>query len=55
MKYLVYNVVAILLILLAAYMVYADKQNYGWVIFAALLCAVVPRTSNSKDENEDDD
>ena len=38
MKHLFYNAVAILLVLLASYMVYADKPYYGWVIVAAIVC-----------------
>jgi len=52
MKYLFYNVVAILLVLLAAYMVYADKSNYGWVIFAALICAVGPTCTSKSGKKE---
>lgn len=38
MKILAFNIVAILLIILAGFMVYTNKPNYGWVIFAAMLC-----------------
>jgi uncharacterized membrane protein YccC len=31
------NVIAIMLILLAGYMIYADKPYWGWVLVSALL------------------
>jgi hypothetical protein len=37
------NAIAIILASLACYMVYTDKKGYGWVIFAALICAVYPK------------
>lgn len=45
MKFFWYNLVPILLIMLTAYMIAFDKQYWGWVLVAALLCAVVPKTS----------
>ena len=48
MKFIGYNFVSILLIILAGYMVYADKPNWGWVIFAALLVAVMPASKSDK-------
>ena len=48
MRFIGYNFVSILLIILAGYMVYADKPNWGWVIFAALLVAVMPASKNDK-------
>lgn len=36
------NVVAIILALLACYMVYADKPYYGWVILASVITVVTP-------------
>lgn len=50
-----YNIIPILLIMLAGYMVYADKPYYGWVIVAALLTTVVPTSKKSNDDDEDDD
>jgi len=49
MQFIGYNFVSILLIILSAYMVYADKPNYGWVIFCALLTTVMP-SSNKKND-----
>ena len=54
MKLIGYNFIAILLVLLAAYMVYANKPYWGWVIFSALLVTVLP-ASNKPDEKDDDD
>lgn len=48
MKFIGYNFVPILLVLLAGYMIYADKSNWGWVIFAAMIMAVVPSTDKNK-------
>ncbi len=51
MKFIGYNFISVLLIILAGYMVYTDKSNWGWVIFAALLCASVPKyKKNDKDK-----
>lgn len=58
MRFIGYNFVAILLILLASYMVYANKPYWGWVIFAALLITVFPSSEKRDDdeiENDDDD
>lgn len=52
MKFIAYNIIALALIALAAYMVYTDKPNYGWVIFAAIVCAVFP-SNNSNDKDND--
>jgi hypothetical protein len=42
MKLLLINIVPILLVLLAGYMVYVNKPYYGWVIFAAVVTVVYP-------------
>jgi hypothetical protein len=48
MRFIGYNFVAVLLVLLAAYMVYADKPYYGWVIAAAVSIVVVPESIPTK-------
>jgi len=47
MKFIGYNIISILLIALAGYMVYADKPKWGWLIFAALLVTVIPNINNN--------
>lgn len=37
MKYLIIGLTPITLLIIAGYMVYADKPYYGWVIVVALL------------------
>lgn len=49
-----YNMVPILLVLLAGFMVYDNRPNYGWVIVAALLITVVPSSHNTDDEDDED-
>lgn len=39
MKYATHNIIPILLILLTGYMIYADKDGWGWILFVALLYA----------------
>lgn len=52
MKFIQYNIVSVLLVLIAGYMIYADKPNWGWVIFAALIAHVAPSyIEESEDEN----
>jgi len=50
MRFIGYNFVPILLVFLASYMVYADKPNYGWVIFAAILLSVMPSSNDDKND-----
>jgi hypothetical protein len=42
------NLVAVILAALAFYMVANDKPNYGWVIFAAIICVAYPSHNKSK-------
>jgi len=59
MKYISYNAVAILLILISAYMIYADKENWGWIMLAGIFCSVTPtlggsaKNRNNNEENVD--
>lgn len=48
MRFIGYNFVSILLVLLAGYMIYADKPNWGWVIFAAMMFTVTPSNEKNK-------
>lgn len=48
MRFIAYNVVAILLIALAAYLIYLNRGGWGWCIFAALLVTVFPGGTNKK-------
>lgn len=48
MRFIGYNFVSILLVLLTSYMVYADKESWGWVLFAALLTVVMPSSDKNK-------
>jgi hypothetical protein len=50
MKWIGYNIVALALVALSAYMIYDHRSGYGWVIFAALVCTVVP--DNDKPSNK---
>ena len=61
MRYISYNLVSILLILISAYMIYADKDYWGLVMLAGILTSVTPSytsskekssTSNNKEESE---
>lgn len=54
MKYISYNAVAILLILISAYMIYADKDNWGWVMLAGIFCSVTPTLSGSGKSKDND-
>jgi hypothetical protein len=38
------NILPIILALLACYMVYADKDGWGWVLFAAILITAYPKS-----------
>jgi hypothetical protein len=49
MKWIYYNIVAVCLVALAAYLIYQDKEGWGWVVFAALCVTVTPKTDD--DEN----
>jgi hypothetical protein len=44
MKWIAYNVVPILLICLAGAMIFTNKHDWGWVLFAGLLFAIFPST-----------
>lgn len=44
------NIIPILLILLAAYMVYADNPYWGWVLVAAILTTSSITFHEKKDE-----
>ena len=48
MKYIEYNIIPILLVLLAVYMVVYDKPFWGWVLFIAMIMTVVPNGSDKK-------
>jgi hypothetical protein len=51
MKWISFNFVSICLLGLAAYLIYLNRSGWGWVVFAALLLAVVPVSkSDEKDE-----
>lgn len=47
MRFIGYNIIPILLVLLSGYMIYADKSNWGWLIGAALIFAVFPSSENN--------
>lgn len=51
MKYISYNLVSILLILISAYMIYADKDYWGLVMLAGILTSVTPRYTGSKEKS----
>jgi len=48
MNWIFYNIVPILLIGLAAAMIFTDKPHWGWVLVAGLLFAVSPSSEKSK-------
>jgi hypothetical protein len=50
MKYISYNLVSILLILISAYMIYADKDDWGWVMIGGIICNVTPSFTNNTRE-----
>lgn len=51
MKYISYNLVSIRLILISAYMIYADKNYWGLVMLAGVLTSVTPRYTSSKEKS----
>lgn len=51
MKYISYNLVSILLILISAYMIYADKDYWGLVMLAGIVTSVTPRYTSSKEKS----
>lgn len=51
MKYISHNLVSILLILISAYMIYADKDYWGLVMLAGILTSVTPRYTSSKEKS----
>jgi hypothetical protein len=53
MKMLSFNAVPILLILLAGFLAYSNKPGWGWVVGAAVVLAVFPTSSESKEEETD--
>lgn len=57
MKFVWYNLIPILLIILAGYLIYLNRDGWGWCVFGAICCTVYPsgqvtKTSDTKD-NED--
>lgn len=48
MRFIAYNIVAIMLVLLTGFMIYNDKPSWGWVLFAALLVTVFPGNNKSE-------
>ena len=44
MKYLAYNIIPLCLIGLATYLIYLNRSGWGWLIFAAILLAVYPKS-----------
>ena len=54
MKFVSYNVVPLCLIALAAFLIFLNKDGWGWCIAAAFLLAVYP-SSKEKDEECDGD
>lgn len=51
MRFIAYNFVSICLIGLAAYLIYLNRDGWGWVVFAAILVAVMP--SSKKEKSKD--
>lgn len=50
MRFIGYNFVPILLILLAGYMVHLNRDGWYWCIIAALILAVFPSGADEKKE-----
>lgn len=50
MKYIGYNIIPIILLIIYGYTIYSDKPNYEWLIIAAVIFAVYPI---SEDKNKD--
>jgi len=48
---LITNLLSLGLATLSGLMVYWDKPNYGWVIFAAILCFNYPNSKLTKKRN----
>jgi hypothetical protein len=44
LKYILFNIPSILCVISAAYLLYCDKEGWGWFLFVAVLLAVaVPK------------
>lgn len=53
MNFIGYNIIPILLLFLAAFLIYLNKDGWGWCIFGAIICCVTP--SSKKEESEEVD
>jgi hypothetical protein len=54
MKLIWVNLVSILLIFLAGFMIYLDRTGWGWCIFGAIICCTSSYTVYNKKSNSDD-
>ena len=53
MRYIAYNIVAVCFLILAGFLAYWDRDGWGWVVFAALLCYTAPPNLHTKDRKGD--
>ena len=52
MKFIGYNIVPICLLALAAFLIYLDRDGWGWCIFGAIILSVYPASKSSDNEDE---
>lgn len=55
LRSLIYNIPFLTFVGLSIYMMENDISGYGWVVFAAFLCAVLPPYHNDGKDDEDKD
>ena len=48
MNFIGYNIIPIFLIILAAFLIYLDKDGWGWCIFGAIVLSVTPSSKSEK-------
>jgi hypothetical protein len=53
MKFVWLNFIPILLIALAAYLIYLNRDGWGWCVFGAVLCVLYPPDTVSNDNDVD--
>lgn len=50
LQILMYNLVAIGLLILAGLIIWLDRDGWGWCVFGAIITSVVPRSKDDDDE-----
>ena len=57
MKFVWYNLIPILLIILSVYLIYLNRDGWGWCVFGAIVCTVYPsgKVTTTSDTKDDED